>query len=312
MKQEIVIAAFYKFVKLENYKKLGEQLYSEACNNAISGTFILAGEGINATISGKSEGINNILEFLKSDERFSDIEFKLSRDFKNPFHRLKVKFKNEIVPIGMEHIDPNKNVGKYVKPSEWNELITDPETLLIDTRNDYEYGVGTFRGAINPGTNHFRDFPEYVSKNLDPFKHKKVAMFCTGGIRCEKATSLLLEKGFEEVYHLKGGILKYLEEVPEEKSLWNGECFVFDDRTSVTHDLENGSYEMCRNCRYPLSIEDRKSEKYRPGISCAYCFDTLTEERISALEERQKQIKLARMRNEKHLGSTIQRQKKKN
>lgn len=310
MKEQIIIATFYKFVRIDDYRKVGEKIYTEASKNGISGTFILAKEGINATISGYSGGIRIMLDYLKSDARMADLEYKISSDTKNPFHRLKVKFKKEIVPLGIGHIDPNRNVGKYVKPSDWNDLIDDPETLLIDTRNDYEYVVGTFKGAVNPNTNHFREFPEYVRKNLDPSKHKKIAMFCTGGIRCEKATSLLLEEGFEEVYHLKGGILKYLEEVPREKSLWNGECFVFDDRTSVDHNLENGSYEMCRNCRYPLSHEDRKSEKYRPGISCAYCFDRLSSERIASLEERQKQIRLARERNEKHLGSTIHRQKK--
>lgn len=312
MKENYLIAAFYKFVKLEDYKKLGEKIYREAAKNSLSGTFILANEGINATVAGSEEGINKVLDFLKSDSRFSDIECKLSRDLKDPFNRLKVKFKNEIVPIGFDEIDPNLRVGKYIRPSEWNELIKDPDVLVIDTRNDYEYEVGTFKGAVNPNTRHFREFPEYVSKNLDPSKNKKIAMFCTGGIRCEKATSYLMEKGFEEVYHLKGGILKYLEEVPEDKSLWKGECFVFDDRTSVNHKLENGSYELCRNCRYPLSPEDRKSDKYTEGISCAHCHDTLTEERVSSLQERQKQIKLAKMRNQKHLGSTIHRQKKKN
>lgn len=310
MKKNFTIAAFYKFVKIKDFKEFGEKLYLNSKKNNLSGTFILAEEGINATIAGSNEEISNILEFFKSDKRFSDLEYKLSYDTKDPFNRLKVKFKEEIVPIGIKEIDPNNVVGKYVEPKEWNNLVRDPEMFLVDTRNYYEYEVGTFEGAVNPATRHFREFPDYVKQNLNPEKHPKVAMFCTGGIRCEKATSYLLENGFKEVYHLKGGILKYLEEVPEEKSLWKGECFVFDDRTSVDHELNNGSYEMCRNCRYPLSPENRKSKKYKEGISCEYCFDSLTEDRISSLEERQKQIRLAKKRNKKHLGSVIHRQKK--
>lgn len=309
MKDKVVIATFYKFVEIKDYKEFGEKLYLKSKQNNISGTFILAKEGINATISGPEKGINNVIQFLKSDRRFSDLDSKLSFDRKDPFHRLKVKFKKEIVPIGIEQVDPTCVVGKYVEPKDWNDLISDPEVLLIDTRNDYEYEVGTFKGAVNPQTKHFREFPDYVKKNLNPEKHSKVAMFCTGGIRCEKATSFLLENGFDEVYHLRGGILKYLEEVPREKSLWKGECFVFDDRTSVDHGLKNGSYEMCRNCRYPLSPADRNSDKYKEGISCEYCHDTLTEQRIASLEERQKQIRLAKKRNQKHLGSVILRQK---
>ncbi len=310
MKKKLTIASFYKFVKIEDYKSFGEKLYLESKKNNLSGTFILAKEGINGTIAGSNNSILNIIEFLKSDERFLDLEYKLSYDCKDPFNRLKVKFKQEIVPLGIKEVDPSNVVGKYIDPDKWNDLLSDPEVLLIDTRNDYEYEVGTFEGAINPNTKHFREFPEYVKENLNPEKHKKVAMFCTGGIRCEKATSYLLENGFEQVYHLKGGVLKYLEEVPKEKSLWKGECFVFDDRTSVDHSLSNGSYELCRNCRYPLSPNDRESDKYREGISCGHCCDGLTKKRISSLEERQKQIKLAKKRNEKHLGSVILRQKK--
>lgn len=312
MKEPVVIAVFYKFITIKDFKSLGEKLYTESIQNQISGTIILAEEGINAAISGSQNGIQNIIDFLNSDKRFTDIEYKFNYDKNTPFHRMKIKFKKEIVPLGLMGIDPRRVVGRYVKPTEWNNLITDPEVLLIDTRNDYEYEVGTFAGAINPGTKHFREFPDFVRKNLDPSKHKKVAMFCTGGIRCEKATSFLLENGFDDVYHLKGGILKYLEEVPKEKSLWKGECFVFDDRTSVDHSLKNGSYELCRNCRYPLSSKDRLSEKYREGISCEYCYDRLTDERISSLEERQKQIRLAKTRNQKHLGSVIHRQKRNN
>ncbi|MGH7885659.1 MAG: rhodanese-related sulfurtransferase [Thermodesulfobacteriota bacterium] len=309
MKEKVVIAVFYKFIRIDDFRSLGEKLHCKSIQNQISGTFILAEEGINAAISGSREGVQKIIDFLNSDKRFSGIDYKFNYDDKNPFHRMKIKFKKEIVPIGLKGIDPERIVGRYVAPTEWNDLITDSDVFLIDTRNDYEYEVGTFSGAVNPGTKHFREFPDFVTKNLDPSKHKKVAMFCTGGIRCEKATSFLLENGFDEVYHLKGGILKYLEEVPKEKSLWKGECFVFDDRTSVDHSLKNGSYEMCRNCRYPLSSKDRLSEKYREGISCGHCYDRLTEERISALEERQKQIRLAKMRNQKHLGSVIYRQK---
>jgi len=207
--------------------------------------------------------------------------------------------------MGVQGIDPNLKVGRYVKPEDWNELISDPETVLIDTRNDYEYKIGTFENAVNPDTNTFREFPNYVKENLDPKKHKKVAMFCTGGIRCEKSTAFLMEQGFEEVFHLQGGILKYLEEVPKDKTLWNGECFVFDNRVAVNHDLEKGSYEQCYACRFPITKEEMQSEKYEEGVSCPHCFDNVTELQKQRFAEREKQIQLAKDRGEVHIGGEV-------
>ncbi|KZX83117.1 hypothetical protein A3717_34925, partial [Alcanivorax sp. HI0013] len=212
----------------------------------------------------------------------------------HPFLRTKVKLKKEIVTMGVEGIDPNRTVGTYLSPQEWNAVISDPETLLIDTRNDYEVEVGTFKGAINPETRTFREFPEYVKETLDPARHKKVAMFCTGGIRCEKSTAYLKEQGFEEVYHLKGGILKYLEEMPKEESLWEGECFVFDERVTVDHDLNPGEFDQCHACRRPISEEEKASEKFQLGVSCPKCFDESSPEQKARFAERQKQIELAR------------------
>ena len=299
---EVVIAALYKFVDIDDTEQLRKKLLERCKSLEIKGTFILSGEGINGTVAGVKESIDSIIDYLKADKRFEDIECKFSADEKIPFYRIKVKIKDELIPIGMEGVDPRKNVGKYVNPSDWNSLINDPETLVIDVRNDYEVEVGTFRGALNPRTQNFREFPEFVRENLNPNKYKKVAMYCTGGIRCEKASSFMLGEGFSDVYHLKGGILKYLEEVPAEESTWEGECFVFDNRTSVDHDLENGVYDLCHNCRYPVSPEDMESEYYEKGVSCPRCHDKISESRRKSLEERNKQIKLAKKRNQPHLG----------
>ncbi|MGI9535292.1 MAG: rhodanese-related sulfurtransferase [Thermodesulfobacteriota bacterium] len=299
---KVVIVSLYKFVQIEEAEQFRIELL-EKCNSfGIKGTFIIAPEGINGTVAGSKNSIDSIIGCLSDDKRFRDIECKYSYDVKIPFYRMKVKIKDELIPIGIDGIDPRKMVGKYVMPGEWNEIIQDPETLVIDVRNEYEIDVGTFKGAISPGTNNFREFPEFVSKNLDPNKHKKIAMFCTGGIRCEKASSFMVGEGFSNVYHLKGGILKYLEDVPGEKSLWQGECFVFDNRTSVDHDLENGVYDLCHNCRYPVSPEDMDSKYYVKGVSCPRCYDTITESRKKSLEERNKQIRIAKQRNQPHLG----------
>jgi UPF0176 protein len=219
---------------------------------------------------------------------------------------MKVKLKKEIVTLGVPGVSPTKVVGKYVKPQDWNAIISDPAVVLIDTRNDYEYAIGTFKNAINPKTNTFREFPEYVKTHFDPKKHKKVAMFCTGGIRCEKASSYMLSKGFDEVYHLEGGILKYLEEVKTDESLWQGECFVFDQRVAIKHGLEVGEYDQCYACRYPLSKNDMKSDKYTPGISCPHCYNLHTPEKLKALTERQKQVILAKERGASHIGTEPQ------
>lgn len=305
--RSVAVLSFYKFVDLDDLLEIKDSLLSLCGKSYINGTFILASEGINATVAGPREGIDGLIAYLEGDTRFSGAQYKLSHNRKSPFHRLKVKFKKELVPMGISGIRPQRLSGQRVAPGQWNELISRPDVLLIDTRNDYENRVGTFRGAVNPETKHFREFPEYVGENLDPAEHKEVAMFCTGGIRCEKATSYLLEKGFKRVYQLEGGILSYLEQVPREHSLWEGECFVFDDRTSVGHDLSRGVWSTCRNCRSPVSPDDRQSGEFREGISCPRCHAGLTPQRISSLEERQKQMRLARERNRRHLGAVIKR-----
>jgi UPF0176 protein len=304
--QKYLTAALYKFVSLPNYKTLQAPLLEACVLNKIKGTLLLAEEGINGTIAGFPENIKNILHFLRTaplfEGRLADLEHKESWSDEHPFYRMKVKLKKEIVTLGVPGVSPTKKVGKYVKPQDWNALISDPEVVLIDTRNDYEVDIGTFKGAIDPKTATFREFPKYVAEHFDKTKHKKVAMFCTGGIRCEKASSYMIDQGFEEVYHLEGGILKYLETVPEEESMWQGECFVFDQRVAVKHNLEVGDYDQCYACRYPLSKEDLASPQYTPGISCPHCYNSLTEEKKARLTERQKQVILAKQRGETHIG----------
>jgi UPF0176 protein len=300
---ETVVAALYKFATLEDYQALREPLLDVCQAAGTRGTLLLAEEGINGTIAGTREGIDAVLAFLRSDARLADLEHKESFDDHNPFYRMKVKLKKEIVTMGVPGIDPNRVVGTYVEPKNWNALIDDPEVLLIDTRNDYEYGIGTFRGAVDPHTTTFREFPAWVREHLDPARHKKVAMFCTGGIRCEKASAFMLQEGFEEVYHLQGGVLKYLEEVPEQDSAWEGECFVFDNRVAVDHKLEKGHYDQCYGCRHPITEEDKMSDKYQKGVCCPRCFDQLTDDQKARFAERQKQVELARARGEKHVGA---------
>jgi len=303
----VAVLSFYKFVDLDDLAEIKASLLLLCEKNGINGTFILSSEGINATVAGPRESIDKLIFYLEDDPRFSGIDYKLSYNERTPFHRLKVKFKKELVPMGIEGIKPQRLSGQRVSPERWNDLISCPDVLLIDTRNDYENHVGTFKNAINPKTAHFREFPDYVRKNLDSSRHKKIAMFCTGGIRCEKATSYLLENGFQTVYQLEGGVLSYLEQVSPEQSLWEGECFVFDDRTSVDHDLAKGTWSTCRNCRSPVSSKDRQSDGFEEGIYCSRCRRKLTPERISSLKERQKQMRLARERNQKHLGAVIKR-----
>ena len=298
--------AFYHFVSLENIKQFQPFIQKFCQKNNIKGTILLASEGINGTISGQDISIHNFLRFIRDDSFFNDnfknLEHKESWAEKNPFYRMKVRLKKEIVALGVDGISPTKKVGKYVTPEEWNNLIKDPNTIVIDTRNNYEVDIGTFKNSINPKTESFREFPAYVDNNLKNNKSKKVAMFCTGGIRCEKATSLMLEKGFKDVYHLKGGILKYLENIPQEQSLWEGECFVFDQRVAVTHGLNEGQYDQCYACRHPLSPSELISKKYDKGISCPYCFNKLSDKKQAGVIERQKQMVLAKARGEKHSG----------
>lgn len=299
----IVIAALYKFVSLPDYKELKSPLLDLCLKNNIKGTFLLAHEGINGTVSGTRDAIDNLLNYLNLDSRFHDLEYKESIHSKKPFLRMKVKLKKEIVTLGIEDIDPNKDKGTYVEPEQWNELINDPDTITIDTRNTYEINIGTFKNAVNPNTTNFRELPEFVEKNLQDKKDKNIAMYCTGGIRCEKSTAYLKKLGFKNVYHLKGGILNYLNKVPEEQSLWEGECFVFDERVAVDHKLAKGHYDQCHGCRNPISEEDKLSPHYQPGVQCPNCYNARSKEQINRAAERHKQIQLAALRNQKHLGS---------
>lgn len=301
----ITVAALYHFVVIENYQQLRQPLLDQMLNLNIKGTLLLAKEGINGTIAGTQDEIDALIEWLKADPRLEPLKYKVSYDDEMPFYRTRVKLKKEIVTMGVEGIDPNHVVGTYVAPTDWNALISDPEVTVVDTRNHYETGIGSFKNALDPNTESFRQFPDYVKKNLDPKQNKKIAMFCTGGIRCEKSTAYLKEQGFDEVYHLQGGILKYLEEVPEEESLWQGECFVFDNRVSVNHQLEKGQYDMCHGCRLPISEADKKSPLYQHGVCCPHCHDTLSEEQKQRFIEREKQIQLAKQRGEVHIGSEV-------
>ncbi|MEQ1602662.1 MAG: rhodanese-related sulfurtransferase [Methylophilaceae bacterium] len=295
-------AALYKFVSLPDYKALQAPILAACAQHHIKGTILLASEGINGTIAGLPEDIHQVLHILRQDPRLEDLQHKESYAEEHPFYRMKVRLKKEIVTLGVEGISPTKQVGIYVKPEDWNALISDPEVIVLDTRNDYEVSIGTFKGALDPNTTTFREFPDYVKNNLDKTQHKKVAMFCTGGIRCEKASSYMMEQGFAEVFHLQGGILKYLETVPETESLWQGECFVFDQRVAVKHNLEVGEFDQCYACRHPLSPAELLSPQYTPGISCPYCYDQLSEQKRASLTERQKQVILAKQRGETHIG----------
>jgi UPF0176 protein len=287
---KFVIAAFYHFVSLPEYESWQRPLLVHCRSQGTKGSILLAAEGINGTIAGPRPGVDAVLSYLRADSRLQTMEHKESFADFMPFKRLKVRLKKEIVSLQVPDVDPNRLVGEYVEPENWNDLITDPDTLLIDVRNDFEVEVGTFQGAVNPQTAAFSDFPHFIQTQLDPDKHKKVAMFCTGGIRCEKATSYLQEQGFETVYHLKGGILKYLEAVSPKKSLWQGECFVFDDRVTVTHDLSPGSYQWCPGCQRLLDPADRTRPEYEEGVSCHHCLSELTAERRTRLRERQRQL----------------------
>jgi UPF0176 protein len=277
-------------------------LLAASQHHGIKGILLLAKEGINGTIAGTREGIDAILTYIRSLPHLADLPHKESFATKMPFYRMKVRLKKEIVTIGLPDVDPNVAVGTYVKPMEWNKIIQDPEVFVLETRNDYEVRIGTFERAIDPNTKSFREFPEYVRENFDPKKHKKVAMFCTGGIRCEKASAFMLKEGFETVYHLEGGILKYLEEVPAEESLWQGECFVFDQRVSVQHGLAEGVHDMCYGCRQPITEEDKLSEHHQEGICCRYCYDKVDDRHLKRATERHHQIVLAGRRNEIHIG----------
>ena len=299
---KLIVCALYHFVRIEDCKTLRQDLLDLMLAQQIRGTLLVAHEGINGTVAGSREAIDQLLEHLNSDHRFKGLEYKESLTDEMPFLRSRVKLKKEIVTMGVPDLDPQQIVGTYVDPGEWNDLISDPDVTVIDTRNEYEVNIGPFDGAINPHTETFRDFPAYVEETLNPEAHKKVAMFCTGGIRCEKSTAYLKAQGFEEVYHLKGGILKYLEEVPEEESKWHGECFVFDERVTVNHNLEPGQYGQCHACRMPINETDMQSDAYVKGISCPHCIDKKTDEDRQRFRERQRQIQLSKERGEDHMG----------
>lgn len=300
---QVVVCALYKFVALPDFEAIRAPLRELMEAQGVRGTLLLASEGINGTVAGSREGIDALLKWLMADPRLEDLVYKESFDEHNPFYRTKVKLKKEIVTMGVEGIDPRKVVGTYVKPEDWNALISDPDVVLVDTRNDYEVQVGTFKGAVNPVTDTFREFPAWVENELDPEKNKKVAMFCTGGIRCEKSTAYLKEQGFEEVYHLEGGILKYLEEVPQQNSMWEGECFVFDNRVTVDHQLEKGRYDQCHACRMPITEDDKQHEHYQQGVSCHHCYERYDDNQRQRFIQRQQQMELARKRGEAHLGA---------
>ena len=303
MKQTIL--TFYKFVCFDDYEAWQTLLEDKGENLSVLGTIILAKEGINATISGQDDQVREFLRVITDDKRFADLKPRESFSERKTFYRLKILLRDEIVTLGDETINPNKQVGKYVEPEDWNELIRDPDITLVDTRNDYEVALGSFEGAVNPKTSTFREWDQFVAENLDKKKNKKIAMFCTGGIRCEKASAHLLHHGFDEVFHLKGGILNYLEKISPDHSKWDGECFIFDHRVSVVHGLKDGESKLCFGCRWPLSQQDLESPNYEEGVSCPKCYDSLTESKRESLRERQRQVKRADAKNLSHIGQKM-------
>lgn len=299
---EFRIATFYRFTTIEDPSKIRGSIENCCRKNEVKGIVLLANEGINATIAGTQDGVLAVLRFLREDSRFAELTWKESSAIEQPFRKLRVRLKKEIVTMGVEGINPERLTGTYVKPENWNELVNDPNVIVLDTRNDYEVEIGSFKDAINPNITSFGELPQWIEDNIDVDAKPRIAMYCTGGIRCEKSTALLKEAGLNEVYHLEGGILKYLERIPEDKSLWDGQCFVFDERVSVGHGLEVGEYELCRACRNPISDEDMSSPLYREGVSCPRCHDRTSKQQKASYAERQKQIELARARNnEAHL-----------
>ena len=300
-----IISTFYKFLVLENYKELKIKFDKSLSKTNIKGTILLANEGVNGTIAGSESDLKKFFLYIDKFSQFKDITPKFSSSNKNPFLRMKVRLKKEIVTIGIPEVSPSNLVGKYLNVEEWNEFLNESNSMIIDTRNNYEVSIGTFKNSINPKIKSFRDFPKWVQKNLIDKKVSKVSkigMFCTGGIRCEKSTSYLKQLGFENVFHLDGGILKYLENVKSDENEWKGECFVFDYRVSLNDSLEKGEYDMCYACRMPLSKENKKNKHYLKGQSCEYCYDQTTIKQKKRFNEREKQIKLSKVKNLKHLG----------
>jgi UPF0176 protein len=306
----ILVAALYKFVELPDFAELKAPLLACCEQHAVKGTLLLAHEGINGTIAGTSAEVRAVLAYLQSDPRFAQLEHKESFAKTMPFYRMKVRLKREIVTMGVPGVNPNEMAGTYVKAEDWNQLLSDPNVVVVDTRNDYEVAIGTFKGALNPNIKSFRELPEWVRHQASLKNKPKVAMFCTGGIRCEKSTAFLRAEGFAEVYHLQGGILKYLETVPEQQSLWEGECFVFDERVAVGHGLKLGEHELCRSCRHPIDDVEKTSKFYVAGVSCSHCYDQKSEAKKLGLMERQKQMELAKQRNQLHVGARLEPNKK--
>lgn len=298
-----IVAALYHFTRFPDPAAIRDPLLKACRAHDIGGTLLLAQEGVNGTIAGTRAGIDAVLAHLRALPGCADLEHKESLSETPPFNRMKVRLKKEIVTMGQPDVDPTAGTGHYVDPAEWNALIQSPDVAVIDTRNDYEVAIGTFDGAIDPETKSFGEFPAWWEENKERFHNKKIAMFCTGGIRCEKSTNYLIGQGIEDVYHLKGGILKYLENVPQEESTWDGECFVFDARVSVGHGLEEGPHMLCYACRRPILPDDRSRPEYEEGVSCHQCVDEKTEADKERFRERQKQVALARDRGEKHMGS---------
>ena len=301
----IRVAALYRFAPVPDREAVRDRLET-VCGRSVRGTLLIASEGINGTIAGPSADIERVIATIRAMPGFANLDVKDSTASSPPFHRLKVRIKAEIVTLGRPDVDPARDAGTYVEPADWNTLIADPDTIVIDTRNDYEGAVGAFAGAVQPNTRTFRDFPDWFAHEgralLDRAVPPKVAMYCTGGIRCEKATALLRAEGVQDVFHLQGGILRYLEIVPPEDSLWQGECFVFDERVAVGHGLHPGSHTLCRGCRMPVSAEGRASPHYVEGICCDRCHEMLSVERQSALSERHRQVELATRRGTAHIG----------
>ena len=300
----IRVAALYRFARLDAFDELRAPLAAFCCGRGIKGTLLLAREGINGTVAGSETAIAELIDYLQAIEGLAGLEVKYSSAAETPFHRMKVRLKREIVTMGVDDIDPSKSAGTYVAPADWNALISESDTIVIDTRNAYEVSIGTFKGAVDPATASFREFPAWVLAHREELAGRKVAMFCTGGIRCEKATAYVKSLGFRDVFHLKGGILKYLEEVPAEQSLWQGECFVFDERVSVSHGLAEGEAELCRACRHPLTPSELTSPKFAAGVSCPHCFDARSDDDRQRYAERQRQVELAQVRGRgRHIGS---------
>ena len=304
--EKYIIASFYKFVPITNLDTLQNTLYNFCWDLGISGTILLADEGINGTIAGTKNSVKDLYQWFCDQPNLNGLQIKYSEDISVPFHRLKVRIKREIVTMGQQGIDPTINTGNYVDPLDWNSLLKEDNTIVIDTRNHYEVEIGTFVKALNPRTNSFREFPAWVAGTLekmpDIHKDSKIAMFCTGGVRCEKATSYLKKRGYKNVFHLEGGILKYFEDVSGEENLWNGECFVFDNRVSLKKDLQPGEYLMCHACRMPLAQTDLGSKKYSPGLHCPKCYGTHSEKQVKRFKDRQRQMELSNLRGLKHLG----------